>query len=135
MITLDDLLARTRPALGATHAPTARLDVDEDVAGVFAWFAEDEPPDAIRLVVRGQPVGVLQQEDILDFFAVADKSNVGASSGFLVPGNVSVRAYRFVVLRCPVEGCPVSPVRTPRFDPANPPTCDVHPGRTLERDA
>lgn len=133
MLTLDDLCSRARPAAADAAVPTVRLAADDEAVALLSVFAADEPPDAVRLVVDGQPVGELRHEDVLDLFPLVDKA-FGSSAGSIVPGEAPARAYAFVVLRCPVPDCPASPVTTLHFDASDPPTCDVHPDRVLERE-
>jgi hypothetical protein len=132
MVTLDDLLEVARPAAPDAAVPTVRLDTDDDVPSLFALFAADEPPDAVRLVIEGEPGGELSRDDILGFFPAVDKG-FGSSGGAALPGEAPAGAYKFVSLYCPVDGCPASPVTTPRFDPGHPPTCDVHTDKVLEK--
>ena len=131
MVGIDDLRERAHPAAPDAAVPTVLLDCDGDVPALFALFAADEPPDSIRLVVGGESVGELGRDDILEFFPLGDKG-FGSSGGAIVPGEAPAGAYRFLLLYCPVADCPASPVTTPRFDPNDPPTCDVHPDRVLE---
>ncbi|HEY7603572.1 MAG TPA: hypothetical protein VH760_04855 [Gaiellaceae bacterium] len=131
MITLDELRALAHPAAPDSAVPTVRLDDDDDVPSLFALFAADEPPEAVRLVIGGEAAGELGQEDVLELFPSLDKG-FGSSGGAIVPGEAPASAYKFVLLYCPVADCPASPVATPRFDAGNPPTCDVHTGKALE---
>jgi hypothetical protein len=132
MVTLEDLRGRAHPTVPDTAVPTVRLETDDDVASLFALFAADEPPESIRLVVGGEAAGELSRDDVLEFFPAVDKG-FGSSGGAVVPGEAPAGAYKFVLLYCPVDGCPASPVTTPRFDPSNPPTCDVHTDKALEQ--
>jgi len=130
MVTLDDLRDRAHPAAPDSAVPTVRLDDDDDVPSLFALFAADEPPDALRLVIGGEAAGELGRDDVLEFFPAVDKG-FGSSGGAIVPGEAPASAYEFVLLYCPVDGCPASPVTTPRFDASHPPTCDVHTDKAL----
>ena len=132
MVTLDDLRKLARPAAPDGAVPTVRLDDEHDIFSLFALFAADEPPDAIRLVIGGETAGELSRADILEFFPARPKG-FGSSGGAIVPGEAPAGAYKFVVLYCPVDGCPASPVTTPRFDPSHPPMCDVHQDKVLEK--
>jgi hypothetical protein len=132
MVTLDDLRRNAHPAAPDSGVPTVRLDDDDDVPSLFALFAADEPPDAVRLVIGGEAAGELSRDDILGFFPAVDKG-FGSSGGAIVPGEAPADAYKFVLLYCPVDGCPASPVTTPRFDPGHPPACDVHQDKALEQ--
>jgi hypothetical protein len=132
IVSLDDLRVRAHPAAPDAAVPTLRLDSDDDVPALFALFAADEPPESVRLVIEGDAAGELARDDVLEFFPLVDKG-FGSSGGAIVPGEAPASAYKFVVLDCPVAGCPASPVTTPRFDPTHPPTCDVHPDKVLAR--
>jgi hypothetical protein len=112
--------------------PTVRLDDDGDIPSLFALFAADEPPEAVRLVIGGETAGELDQEDVLELFPPLDKG-FGSSGGAILPGEAPASAYKFVLLYCPVADCPASPVMTPRFDLGHPPTCDVHMDKALEQ--
>ena len=68
MVTLDDLRQRAHPAAPEAAVATVRLDSDEDVPSLFALFAADEPPSAVRLVIGGEPAGELSRDDVLEFF-------------------------------------------------------------------
>jgi hypothetical protein len=132
IVTLDDLRSRAHPAAPDAAVPTLRLESDDDVPALFALFAADEPPESVRLVIGGEAAGELARDDVLEFFPLVDKG-FGSSGGAIVPGEAPAGAYQFVVLDCPVAGCPASPVTTPRFDPNHPPTCDVHSDKVLAR--
>ena len=64
-MTLDDILGCTRP-LDEPDAPVLRLEGDDDVAGLVAWFGEDRTRRAVRLVVRGEDAGILLRTDLYE---------------------------------------------------------------------
>ncbi len=124
-------LERTDAPAGA-GVPVMRVDSDHDAAGVIAWFAGDRSRSHVRLVIGGQPAGVLERRVLLQ--AVPPRVLGTGDAGRLeLPGEVSTRTWEFVDLECPQAGCPESPVVAPAFDPADPPRCRVHPTLALRR--
>jgi hypothetical protein len=126
-MSLDDLVARAQP-LDTAGLPVLRLERDEDLPGLVAWFGEDRARDACHLVVRGEDAGRLERTDV--WAMLADRSmGFGDSARTILPGTSP--AWRTLELFCPEAGCPESPVYAMSFDPARPPHCRVHPTREL----
>jgi hypothetical protein len=124
---LDDVAAAAH-SLDVAGAPVMRLERDEDVPGLVAWFGEDRARDAVRLVVRGQDVGGLERSDV--YSMLGDRSmGFGDAARTILPG--ASTAWRTLELRCPEPGCPESPVYVLSYDRARPPRCRVHPEREL----
>ena len=124
---LDDVVARAQPG-PAGGEPTIRLEEDADLALLAAWFGRDRARKAARVVVRGADAGVIARTDLHDLFAGRTLGWGDSVSAFL-PGHAT--AWEPFELVCPVAGCPASPAFALRYDPNDPPACDVHPGSAL----
>jgi hypothetical protein len=126
-MTLDDLAGRTRP-LDDADVPVLRLDRDDEVAGVVAWFGEDRGRRAVHLVVRGKDAGCLLRTDLYDLMGTRSMG-FGDSARTILPG--ASTGWQTLELECPEPGCEESPLYALSFDPAVPPRCRLHPNRAL----
>jgi hypothetical protein len=126
-VTLDELAAHCRPAPGE-RLTILRLDRDEDVPGVVAWFGADRARQAVRLLVRGEDAGALSRTDVYELVAT-QSMGYGDADAAILPGR-SV-AWTVIELVCPEPGCPESPSYAVSYDAARPPHCAVHPGQVL----
>jgi len=124
---LDDLAGRTHE-LGDPDVPVLRVERDEDVAGVVAWFGEDRARKAAHLIVRGQDAGCLLRTDLYDLMGTRSMG-FGDAARTILPG--ASTGWRTLELECPEPGCPESPLYALSFDPAAPPRCHLHPDRAL----
>lgn len=124
---LADLAGRTRP-LDEPGVPVLRLDRDDEVAGVIAWFGEDRERRAVHLIVRGEDAGCLLRTDLYDLLSTRSMG-FGDSARTILPG--ASTAWRALELACPEPGCEESPLYALSFDPAAPPRCRLHPARAL----
>ena len=125
-MTLDDILSCTRPL--DEEAPVLRLDRDEEVAGLVAWFGEDRARGAVRLVVRGQDAGILLRTDLYELLRTRPMG-FGSAGHAVLPGMST--HWRALELHCPEPDCPESPVFALTYDGARPPHCRLHPGQAL----
>jgi hypothetical protein len=116
----------------AAGAPVFRLDHDEDVAGLLAYFAGERSRRAVRIVIGGHDAGHLERRDVLDWFQ-ARSMGLGDSDRASLMGHVPPASWRFHELECPVEGCREPPQFVATFDPARPPHCRAHPDQALRR--
>lgn len=133
---LDELAAAAHdldPAEGS-DIPTLRLDRDEDVSALFAYFGADRGRRAVRLVIRDVDVGYLERGDILKLFAPR-VLGWGDSDRSTLPGHLPPSAWRLLQLECPVAGCPDSPLYAATYDEGQPPRCRVHPDEELRPSA
>lgn len=133
---LDELAAAAHdldPAEGS-EIPTLRLDRDEDVSALFAYFGTDRGRRAVRIVIRDVDVGYLERADILKLFAPR-VLGWGDSDRTTLPGQVAPSAWRLLQLECPVAGCPDSPLYAAAYDENQPPHCRVHPEDELRPSA
>jgi hypothetical protein len=124
---LDDLAGRAHP-LDDPDAPVLRLERDDEVAGVVAWFGEDRGRRAVHLIVRGEDAGYLLRTDLYDLMGTRSMG-FGDSARTILPG--ASTAWRTLQLECPEPGCQESPLYALSFDPAAPPRCRLHPDRAL----
>jgi hypothetical protein len=125
-MTLDDILSYTRPL--DEDAPVLRLERDDEVAGLVAWFGADRSRRAVRLVVRGEDAGHLLRTDLYELLSTRSMG-FGDASRSALPGMST--QWRALELHCPEPGCPESPVFALSYDAARPPHCRVHPGKAL----
>ena len=125
---LDDLAGRTRP-LDEPGLPVLRLERDDEVAGVVAWFGEDRARRVVHLIVRGEDAGCLFRTDLYDLMGT--RSMGFGDSGAHDPAGRVDRPGGRSQLECPEPGCAESPLYALRFDPAAPPHCRLHPERAL----
>ena len=134
--------ARARPELDPVQLPTFLVSSDEEAAAaidrIITYFGEDPTRAAVRLVLEEQDVRYLERDDMDvylleegDYKGYGDSAYAGlpgygdSSYGNLPGGPGPSVEYEF---RCPVPGCPRSPLFVLSF--AEPPTCTLH-GRTL----
>jgi hypothetical protein len=130
--------ARARPELDPVQLPTFTVSSDEEAAAaidrIVTYFGEDPTRAVVRLVLHEQDVRYLEREDV-DVYLLeeSDDKGLGDSWHASLPGYSplagdpdSSMEYEF---RCPVAGCPDSPVFVMTF--TEPPVCRVH-GQTLE---
>lgn len=126
-MTLDELAARAG-SVDAPGAPALRLERDDEVPGVVAWFGADRGRGAVRLIVRDVEVGVLRRSDLYELLATRSMG-FGDAGRAVLPG--ASTAWRVLELVCAQPGCPDSPLYALSFDPARPPRCHVHPQQAL----
>jgi len=124
---LDDLAGRTRP-LDDPGVPVLRLERDEEVAGVVAWFGEDRGRKAVHLVVRGEDAGCLLRTDLYDLMGTRSMG-FGDSARSILPGQST--GWRTLELHCPEPECAESPLYSLSFDPNSPLHCRLHPEQAL----
>jgi hypothetical protein len=108
--------------------PALRLERDEEVAGVVAWFGEDRGRRAVHLIVRGEDAGCLLRTDLYDLMGTRSMG-FGDAARAILPG--ASTGWQTLALECPEPGCEESPVYALSFDPAAPPRCRLHPNRAL----
>jgi len=132
-VTLDELRAKARsePPKGE-HVASLLID-DDDAAdaaleGALAYLGADRSRRTLRLVIEGAEVGYLDRSDLYSSVTLRTKSPGDAAHAGL-PGQPR---YRTIQLRCPIEGCPASPILTATYDEEDPRTCPAHPGTLLE---
>ena len=121
--------ARPRAASADAGAPVLRLERDEDVPGLVAWFGEDRSRESVALVLRGEDAGLLLRSDVYELMSTRSMGGFGDSARSGLPGETV--AWRTIVLECPEAGCEESPVYAVAFDPRRPPHCRLHPERPL----
>jgi hypothetical protein len=126
-MTLDDLAGRTRP-LDEPGLPVLRLERDEEVPGVVAWFGEDRARRGVHLIVRGEDSGCLFRTDLYDLMGTRSMG-FGDAARTILPG--ASTSWRTLELECPEPGCEDSPQYALSFNPAAPPHCRLHPERAL----
>jgi hypothetical protein len=126
-MTLDDLIALARPGPPG-DGPTIRLEEDDDLKLLVAWFGRDRSRASARIVVRGTDAGVVDRAELRGLFTRRTLGWGDSVSAFL-PGRAT--AWEPFELRCPVAGCPASPAFSLHYDPGDPPACDVHPDSAL----
>jgi hypothetical protein len=116
----------------ASGAPTLRLDRDEDVPGILAYFGADRERAVVRVLVAGEEVGYLARADVRGWI---DQAHLGPgdSAGATLPGRVPPGSWPQVELECPVDGCPDSPLVMLGYDEDDPPHCTLHPDERLRR--
>jgi hypothetical protein len=124
---LDDLAGRAHP-LDDADVPVLRLERDDEVPGVVAWFGEDRGRRAVHLIVRGEDAGYLLRTDLYDLMGTRSMG-FGDSARTILPG--ASTGWRTLELACPEPGCEESPLYALSFDPAAPPRCRLHPDRAL----
>lgn len=124
-------LLRRRPPSDEPVPGTLMIGPDDDVDVLLAYFGADRSRRAVRLVVGGRPLGYVARADVYSFFPTRTKG-LGDSVGAVLPGLPPPGAYRLLTLACPVQGCPVGPILTTRYDVDAPPTCERHPDRALQ---
>ncbi len=126
-MSLEKVAAAARAA-GADDAalPLLRLDSDADAGALVAWFGADRERAAVRLVIAGEPAGVLERTAL--YALVANRTlGWGDGIGATLPGDPS---WEPIELRCPVPGCPEGSVWVLSLGAAA--HCAVHPGVALE---
>jgi hypothetical protein len=126
-MTLDDLAGRTHQ-LDEPGLPVLRLERDDEVPGVVAWFGEDRARRGVHLIVRGEDAGCLFRTDLYDLLG-SRSMGFGDAARTILPG--ASTAWRALELECPEPGCKESPLYALSFDPAAPPHCRLHPERAL----
>lgn len=121
---LDELrvLVHT-PDASSEEAPLLRLDHDDDLPGLVRWFGEDRSRRMVTLVVEGDQIGYLRRQDVYDLVQPG-AMGVGDSGRTMLPG--ASTGWTVILLDCPEDGCPDSPVYAVRFDAAHPPRCTRH---------
>ena len=131
-MTLDELanLAHEVESPQAAAAPTLRLDADEDISAVIAFFGEDRDRAAARLVIRGGDAGYLERGDLLKLIRTR-KMGWGDAGSTVLPGHLTPGSWRLHELECAVPGCEQSPVYVARFKKEKPPHCSLHPEQEL----
>jgi hypothetical protein len=127
-MTLDDLAGRTRP-LDDPDVPVLRLERDDEVPGVVAWFGEDRERRAVRLILRGEDAGCLLRTDLYDLLGTRSMGGWGNASRSILPGQTT--GWRALELYCPEPDCEESPLYALGFDSGQPPHCRLHPERAL----
>jgi hypothetical protein len=126
-MTLDDVIGYARE-LDEPTAPVLRLEHDEEVAGLVAWFGADRARRVVRLVVRGEEAGHLLRTDLYELLSTRSMG-FGDAARTMLPG--ASTAWRALELVCPEPGCPESPVYALTYDAARPPRCRIHPSSAL----
>jgi hypothetical protein len=136
MLTLDAVKALAKPSAASPADTDATLSLPPNphVGGLIdvltQYFGEDDAHTSVKVVVGGEEFGYIHREDV---YALANSSQkgLGASDYAALPGMTS---YRLLRLRCPVPGCPQR-LSVTAFDEEDPPTCSIHPGRSMEIDS
>jgi hypothetical protein len=131
-MTLEELANLTHDVESqqAAEAPTLRLDSDEDITGVIAFFGQDRGRAAVRLVIRGEDAGYLERGDLLKLIRTR-KMGWGDAGSTVLPGHVTPGSWRLYELECAVPGCEQSPVYVARYVEQHPPHCGLHPEQEL----
>jgi hypothetical protein len=114
----------------ASDASSLRLDRDEQVVGLFAFFAGDRSRRVVRVLIEGQEAGYLERREVLDWFQTRSMG-LGDADRAALMGHVPARSWRFRELACPVPGCPEPPQYVVSFAADDPPRCRTHPDREL----
>jgi hypothetical protein len=114
----------------AEGAPDLRLETDEDVAGLLAFFSADRSRRVVRVVIEGDAAGYLERGDVLAWFQTRSMG-LGDGDRASLMGKVPPRRWRFHELECPVPDCPEPPQVVVKFDPAHAPHCATHTDREL----
>lgn len=129
---LDELAAAAHDldAAEGSDSATLRLDRDEDVSALFAYFGADRDRRAVRLVIRDVDVGYLERRDVLKLFAPR-VLGWGDSDRSSLPGHLPPTAWRLQQVECPVADCPDSRLFVASYDESQPPHCRVHPDEEL----
>lgn len=127
-MTLEELVSHCRPAAPGEDVPLLRLDGDDDVPGVVAWFGADRSRQAVRLVAGGEEAGVLERTAVYKLVA-SQSMGFGDADAAILPGRST--AWTVLELVCPEPGCPESPLYAVSYDAARPPRCAVHPAQVL----
>jgi hypothetical protein len=132
-VTLDHVrrVAHEATAELAAEAPTMRLDSDDDVPGLIAFFGEDRSRRVVRVVIAGDDAGYVDRRDVLGFFDSTPTMGYGDSARATLMGHPLASAWQLHELECPVADCPESPVYVARFRQDRPPRCRVHPDHEL----
>jgi hypothetical protein len=126
-VTLDELAGHCRPAPGE-QLPILRLERDEELPAVVAWFGADRSRTAVRLVVRGEDAGALDRTAVYELVAT-QSMGFGDADAVILPGVAT--AWTVLELVCPEPGCPDSPLYAVTYDAGQPPHCSHHPGQAL----
>ena len=131
-MTLEELanLAHDVEPPQAADAPTLRLDTDDDITGLIAFFGEDRGRAAVRLVISGEDAGYLERGDLLKLIRTR-KMGWGDAGSSVLPGHLAARSWRLYELECGVPGCEQSPVYVARYVERRPPHCALHPEEEL----
>ena len=111
-------------------APSLRLDRDEQVVGLFAFFAGERSRRVVRVLIEGEEAGYLERREVLDWFQTRSMG-LGDADRAALMGHVPARSWRFRELECPVPGCAEPPQYVVSFDADDPPRCRIHADREL----
>jgi hypothetical protein len=118
---------RTLPELDGEQVPTFVVGgADEAPAAVGAIidaFGRDRALPAVRVLLDAGTVGYLERSDV-DVFVYAPSKGFGDSGGASLPGIPPAGAMREFAFRCPVAGCPQSPLHLLAFTSV--PRCRLH---------
>src|SRR4051794_15897781 len=109
------------PGPGEADAPWFRLDREDDLAGLLAWFGEQPSQEGVKLTIAGEDVGYVARTDLYADLA-GKKLGFGDALRWNLPGTPT--SWEPQRLRCPVDGC--GPHYVVRFDPTKPPDCPRH---------
>lgn len=125
---LDPIAALARePGPADDELPVVRCEDDADAGRLVAWFGADPERTRVRLVIRGEEAGVVERTAL--YGLVGSRTlGWGDSIGATLPG---VPNWEPIELRCPIAGCPRSPVWALSYDADAPPECTIHAGATL----
>jgi hypothetical protein len=157
MSRLGDLRARAHALNLPPESRCAQMrlrdqrDVRRAVDEMVAYFKFDAGCDAIRVVVGEEDVGYVERHDAYELARrrlgvpplfrgrrAAQGGHYGMSAYSRLMGRIPAVGGddppHPVRLRCPVWGCPRSPVFVFGFDQDHPLRCEVHPRVTLVRD-
>lgn len=131
-MTLDEVRAKAHAVSDqlADAAPDLRVDRDEDVAGLVAFFGGERSRRVVRVVIEGEEAGYLERGDVLEWFDVRSMG-LGDSDRASLMGKVPASRWRFHELECPVAACPEPPQFVVTFEADDPPHCRVHPDQEL----
>ena len=129
---LDELIemAHDVDSEHAAGAPTLRLDADDEIVGVIAFFGEDRGRSIVRLVIRGEESGYLERREVLMLLRPRVLGWGDSARGGL-PGHLPPSSWELYKVECPVPDCPESPLHVVHYSKDNPPRCAVHPDSEL----
>jgi hypothetical protein len=129
---VDDLRASatSKPLQGedteVVLAIKGESEIDDAIYALDRYFLEDNRRKAVLLELQGERVGYLNRQD---FCSSGPEVRLGEAQGSALAG---ISAYKFITLKCPVEGCNAQLPLVVRFDEAAPPYCPKHRNKVLQ---
>jgi hypothetical protein len=126
---LDDLRSQIHenPELDAVQLPTFVVNSAEDahsaISNIIERFGADPNLPVVRILLESRTVGYLERSDI-DVYLAAGAKGFGDSAGATIPGVPPAGRMREFKFRCPISGCPQSPVYVLTF--TSTPRCHLH---------